>query len=186
MAQYSSYEEQVDHDTVNFHLAHLQELFRFFNARGIHEPGTLRRLKGRCLLSDSLWKISSANLRSNCKHNLRFYSEEAHALAARADRVPTSRKKEKIEHEHVIPRSVLERWLFHHRQEPNEIARLAACAIGCVVTVAEHKRLPEDPWGSIDPTSDRWRRYRNAKGSPIRIYDRLQRAFVDLTPPVER
>jgi hypothetical protein len=177
MARYTPYKEQRATSVVDFHVDYLVEVLRFLNAKGIGTQGDLLRVRARGLLSESLWKLGEANLLPNRKYNLRFFSEGAHAAASAANRVPASKSRDNVEHEHVVPRTILETRLLECDGEVGTVRSLARLAMGCVITAPEHRLLQDDPWGADDPALDPWRRYRNAG---IQVYDRKNADWVDL------
>lgn len=181
MSKYSSYAERVAQDQVTFHVSYLVELLKFLESRGMGRRDELVQHRGQKLLSEPLWKISEANLLPQPKYNLRFYSERAHDLARKQDRVLTPTKHCRVEHEHVVPRQRLENMLLEARGQPSEIRRLALLSVGCVTIPDEHIRLKDDPWGNEDPSTDPWRRYREAKDGPVRVWDRTVGDWVDLS-----
>jgi hypothetical protein len=176
VSAYETYKEGTDEKTVEFQTDFLCEFLSFLERRGIRTAEDLATVRGRKLLTEPLWKLSEANLRENAKHNLRFFSEQAHLACLKTASVPTSRKAHGVEHEHIIPRRILEGLLLRSRSDRTEIARLVTFAVGCIVTVSEHQRLAPDPWGDTDPTMDPWRRYRGQ----IEVWDRKRGDFVDL------
>lgn len=95
------------------------------------------------LLTILLWKLTEAE--SDHKHRTRFQSEGALAC--------TERKL--LRHEHVFQRNKMIEELL--QSEPTGLDNILANAIGCTVTVEEHKRLAayEDEYG--------WERYRKAR-----------------------
>lgn len=180
MAKYVPYLESLDENTVNFQVACITRLLRFFDEYGIRSVRDLKRVNGRKLLSEPLWKISEANTLADRKHNVRFFSEGAHKLATSTGVIPTSSKTDGVEHEHVIPREHLERLLFACSTQPAEVGRIARFSIGCIVTLVEHRSLGKKAWGNDDPTADPWRRYRDARGGSVRVWDRKRADWVDL------
>src|SRR5450631_3812389 len=141
MTEYVAYGESPDEQTIAFQVKFLVGFLSFLDKNGIHNRQALEQVSGRKLLSEPLWKISEANRLSSRKHNLRFYSEGAHILARNRNCVPTSRKAHGVEHEHIIPRLLLEDWLFQSRSDAEEVARIARFSVGCVITVKEHQAL---------------------------------------------
>jgi len=67
--------------------------------------------------------------------------------------------------DHVVQRSDLIDLLL---REPERASDIEPLILGCVVLKNEHRRLATTP-GTID---DPWRKYREAKGAPVRVWSR--------------
>jgi hypothetical protein len=104
----------------------------------------------RKFLSNCLWQITQAQGRT--KYDLRYRSAEARKA-----------KKKELRHEHVTRRKLLVKELLANPQNAKEIA---AKAIGCVVTKAEHKELNRIDKDHED--LDWWDRY---KAAGIEVWD---------------
>lgn len=94
----------------------------------------------------AIWFYTQAGPASR-KYNIRYRSKEALAVS----------DKQRLAHEHVIPKKVLvERMLA----EPDRCEEIMRTAQGCVVLRSEHDLLTKA--GRADPTLEGWARYRAA------------------------
>lgn len=100
------------------------------------------------LLSLLIWKITE----SAGKYTLRYRS-----LGSIED--PSAKKQ----HEHVFPRE----WLISQlKANPDQLDQILECAIGCLVTVEEHRSL-----STVDPALLGWDRYRAASVDVLDTHD---------------
>ena len=105
----------------------------------------------KLLLYHLLWQITTAH----GKYRTRFWS-----AGVCADK----RHEEKIHHEHVFPLNELIQELIENANSAeNVIDEVLKKAIGCVVTVREHKRLKKGAKG--------WKRYAEARAGVIAVHD---------------
>lgn len=118
--------------------------------KAMHEKHR-KRLLDRCL-----WQLTEAE--GKHKYDLRYVSIGAKSILE-------SGVKAGLRHEHVWRRADMVRRLLDHS---DKVEQILADACGCVVTIAEHKRL--DTVDRAHPEIDGWERYRRAR---IRVYDRL-------------
>jgi hypothetical protein len=148
-------------DTINKHRAHLIAPYKHNDASEAKVCSAKRlaalilqsnellpahRLK---MLKEVLWLVSEAD----GKHSTRYRSKEVVRLATN---VPDCEVR--IQHEHVYPKAVVARRLLAEREvllaSPGELDKVLDQTIGCIVTVDEHKKLPD---------GEGWARYAKAE-----------------------
>lgn len=118
------------------------------------------------LLSIALWKWTEAEgLAPNAKYNLRYCSAG----------VMLASEPVRVNHEHVFTRRALLPELIEGEHDLDGLrSLLERKGVACVVTVDEHAALG-------NAMGSGWTRYA-AAGIPV--YDRAQRCWLDLAPPV--
>jgi hypothetical protein len=129
--------------------------FLLDESNAIH-PKHRKRFLDRCV-----WQLTEAQ--GKRKYDLRYVSENARL------RLEQNVKKG-LRHEHVLRRAKMVQRLMEH---PAQAASILDQAIGCVVTIEDHKLLDE-----VDrqfPDVNGWERYRLAG---IKVYDRALNHFV--------
>jgi hypothetical protein len=120
----------------------------------------------RDLLNTMLWKYTEAD----GKYNTRYFSHSA----LKCMDLSKEERKGKLHHEHVCPREKLIDDLLAADLENWQ--NVLKKAIGCTVTIGEHKDLPKS-----DEECDGWGRYAKAK---ILVIDRVTGKDVQISDSV--
>ena len=119
--------------------------------KAILSPQILERHKDE-LLSVLIWKITEAH----GKYTLRYRS-----------RGSLENPSTKMHHEHVFPR----KWLISQlKAHPDQLDHILSSAIGCVVTVLEHRALC-----TVDRNLMGWERY---EAAGIEVFDTVNNKWL--------
>jgi hypothetical protein len=112
----------------------------------------------RELLDTLLWKITEADGKYKTRH-------QSHAALACTD-------KGQLRHDHVYPRQRMIDALM--KAKPEEVPGIVKDAVGCTVTIDEHRLL-----STFDGKHEGWERYRKAKVAVTNTETGEQEIFAD-------